>query len=156
MPTGVYPRAPKVADLPSVCHPDNTAFVGTQCRRCYELRANAEDPTRLERNRASARERYRRQPAEKRRGAIIAKYGLTVAAFELLLKQQRGCCALCSKDVTGSSGKGGLDAQIDHDHLTGRVRGLLCRPCNTSIGQLGDTIEGLERAITYLRRRTTP
>ena len=40
---------------------------------------------------------------------------------------------------------------IDHDHKTGEFRGWLCRNCNTGLGSLGDTIEGLERGIKYLK-----
>lgn len=40
---------------------------------------------------------------------------------------------------------------LDHDHATGLFRGWLCHNCNSSLGGLGDTIEGLERAIAYLR-----
>lgn len=48
------------------------------------------------------------------------------------------------------NGHGGL--HLDHDHKTGAFRGWLCHSCNAGIGQLGDTIEGLERAVAYLRR----
>lgn len=41
---------------------------------------------------------------------------------------------------------------LDHDHITGAFRGWLCRGCNSSIGGLGDNIEGLEMAISYLKR----
>ena len=41
---------------------------------------------------------------------------------------------------------------IDHDHSTGAFRGWLCRRCNVGIGLLGDSVEGLERAIRYLKR----
>jgi len=40
---------------------------------------------------------------------------------------------------------------LDHDHVTYAFRGWLCRSCNTGIGALGDTVEGLERAIKYLK-----
>jgi len=40
---------------------------------------------------------------------------------------------------------------IDHDHTTGVVRGVLCKPCNTGLGLLGDSEEGLSRALDYLR-----
>lgn len=45
------------------------------------------------------------------------------------------------------------DVDIDHDHVTEQVRGLVCKKCNTGIGLLGDTIEGVERALAYLGER---
>jgi hypothetical protein len=56
----------------------------------------------------------------------------------------RGACDLCGKQAD--------NLHIDHDHSTGQVRGVLCSSCNTGLGKLGDTIEGLQRAITYLER----
>lgn len=43
---------------------------------------------------------------------------------------------------------------VDHDHITGQIRGVLCRKCNSAIGMLGDSIQGLYRAIAYLDRPT--
>ena len=40
---------------------------------------------------------------------------------------------------------------VDHDHTSGKYRGYLCIGCNMGIGQLGDSIEGLERALAYLK-----
>ena len=54
-------------------------------------------------------------------------------------------CACC-KDITEPS-----KLFLDHDHQTYAFRGWVCRSCNSGIGSLGDTIEGLEKAITYLR-----
>jgi Recombination endonuclease VII len=43
---------------------------------------------------------------------------------------------------------------LDHDHATGAFRGWLCMCCNTAIGKLGDTVEGLNRAVAYIERNT--
>jgi hypothetical protein len=43
---------------------------------------------------------------------------------------------------------------VDHDHDTNEYRGILCHKCNTGIGMLGDTIEGIEKAYEYLNRKT--
>lgn len=40
---------------------------------------------------------------------------------------------------------------VDHDHSTGAVRGILCNACNRALGTFGDTVEGLERALGYLK-----
>ena len=60
-----------------------------------------------------------------------------------MLADQDGKCAICTKPFPGR-------IAIDHDHRTGRVRGLLCTSCNTGIGKLGDDPELLLRAISYL------
>jgi hypothetical protein len=41
---------------------------------------------------------------------------------------------------------------VDHCHETGKIRGLLCHSCNTGIGKLGDNLEGLQKAVSYLER----
>lgn len=59
--------------------------------------------------------------------------------------KQRGACKLCGKS------KPLFELDVDHNHRTGKVRGLLCRGCNHGIGWLGDTLDKLERAMHYLR-----
>ncbi len=57
-------------------------------------------------------------------------------------------CENCGKDPSGRW----KQLALDHCHATGKFRGWLCGPCNLSIGQLGDTVQALERATAYLRR----
>lgn len=71
-----------------------------------------------------------------------AKYGLEKEDYELLLIAQSGRCAICLLPM--------LNPCVDHCHATGRVRGLLCKDCNTGIGHLKDDIERLRAAIEYL------
>lgn len=83
-----------------------------------------------------------------RRYARQRKYGLTEEKFNALLESQGGVCAICSQEF-----KGTRDCNVDHNHETGEVRGLLCHDCNTGIGSLGDDCERLSRAIEYLKER---
>jgi hypothetical protein len=77
----------------------------------------------------------------------VAKYGIDdPEIFKGLLEQQGNVCAICSRPF-GSKG-----SQIDHDHITGKVRGLLCISCNMSLGGFRDNIELLSKAIDYLNR----
>ena len=73
-------------------------------------------------------------------------YGITLEQFETLLKNQGGGCAICGKE------KKKYRLAIDHDHKTGRVRGILCSPCNRALGILGDSIDGLQKATQYLNQ----
>lgn len=74
--------------------------------------------------------------------------GLDVSAYERLLTQQRGVCAICGR---GPSGRFGVLC-VDHDHATSKVRGLLCSRCNTGIGQFMDDAGLLAKATRYLRK----
>jgi hypothetical protein len=76
------------------------------------------------------------------------KYGLSKEEWDRLYAAQGGVCALCR--IPGRLGRHGKLA-VDHDHETGRVRGLLCGPCNVALGLLGDTAAKFERVMSYLR-----
>ncbi|WP_433338486.1 endonuclease VII domain-containing protein [Spirillospora sp. CA-294931] len=87
----------------------------------------------------------RRKPLKARQSArhyhLVGKYGIGAQEAAVLLRLQRGHCAICA-DVPGK--------HIDHDHKTGAVRGILCLGCNTGMGQLGDDPVALRRAADYV------
>jgi hypothetical protein len=62
-----------------------------------------------------------------------------------MLATQNGCCAIC----LDAAGDGGAGLNVDHDHDTGKVRGLLCHHCNIGLGHLRDQ-RVLAAAIAYL------
>ena len=72
-----------------------------------------------------------------------AVYGLSVNEFLSMVDDHDGCCAICRAF-------GGLKLEIDHDHITGKVRGLLCTSCNRLLGLAGDKPYVLEAAAAYL------
>lgn len=77
-----------------------------------------------------------------RKSEIKREYGLTLDEWDFLNFIHHGKCAICSQpDVRALS--------VDHDHQTGKVRGMLCSKCNLIIGNL--SVEFFERVIAYLR-----
>ncbi len=94
---------------------------------------------------------YQRTWREQKGGNLYdrtVRYGISPAEYEELLEEQLCCCACCgSSDPKRKAG-----FVIDHDHNTGKIRGLLCHNCNIGIGLLGDSISGLNAAINYLRK----
>lgn len=74
--------------------------------------------------------------------------GLTMERVNALLAEHNYRCALCGRHA--DEFKKGL--AIDHCHETGRIRGVLCMPCNTSLGQLGDNVESMYGIINYLNK----
>ncbi len=77
------------------------------------------------------------------------KFGITAEHYWNMFGDQEGKCAICSKTP-----KVWWSFNVDHCHETGRIRGLLCGPCNKALGSFGDTVDGVKRAIAYLERST--
>ena len=78
------------------------------------------------------------------------KYGLSLDEIEDLLRSQGNLCAICKKHIEFSAQDKRDKPHVDHDHKTGKVRGILCLTCNTGIGMLGDSVELLDAAKLYL------
>jgi hypothetical protein len=78
---------------------------------------------------------------------LCGKYGITEADYAVLFERQSGRCAVCRTDKPGGMGN---RLHVDHDHVTGKVRGLLCHHCNSGLGNLRDDILRLKAAIAYL------
>lgn len=77
------------------------------------------------------------------------KYGITEAQFDAIVQKQKNRCAIC-KNVQ-SQGPRRPNLCVDHCHVTGRVRGLLCFKCNVMLGAIGDSQKTLRAAIRYLK-----
>ena len=107
----------------------------------YCIVCNGEKSTRNSRTevgRASARNRH-----------ILKKYGLTYDEMLQILGGQGGKCSICDTEIV-LGGRTDNSACVDHDHKTGKIRGLLCNNCNRGLGMFKDNRKRLENAIKYL------
>jgi Recombination endonuclease VII len=86
----------------------------------------------------------------KRKAALKSNYDLTLEGYQLLLESQNYMCAICLSHETKS--KRTKHFCVDHDHKTGKIRGLLCSSCNRAIGLLNDDEHVLSKALEYLRK----
>lgn len=83
-----------------------------------------------------------------RRYYLRKKYDLSPSGYSAMLLAQGGACAVCGATDPGIW----QDFPVDHDHMTGSTRGLLCSSCNTGIGQFRDDPMLLRAAADYLER----
>lgn len=72
-------------------------------------------------------------------------YGISLQEYNKIFENQNGCCAIC-----GEPQKQQKALAVDHNHITGKIRGLLCPNCNRGIGYLKDNSHILQKAIQYL------
>jgi hypothetical protein len=75
-------------------------------------------------------------------------YGITQEAYERMLAEQRGVCAICAEH------RGHKALCVDHDHSTGEIRQLICSNCNTALGLMEDKPAWLRKAADYLEEHS--
>lgn len=93
----------------------------------------------------------KKHPEVKKNSHLVYDFGITLEDYNDMLIKQDFKCAICgSKLPKNSKAKHFV---VDHDHKTGKVRGLLCQCCNFGLGQFQDNIENLKNAIRYLEER---
>lgn len=117
--------------------------------QCKECRAKAQKQ-RNNNNRAIQAHRH---------AWTLKKFGLTPAQYEAMAKAQDYVCASCGDPETTVVSKADPRVRrlaVDHCHVTGKVRGLLCRACNQGIGNFKDEPWRMEAAATYIREAQNP
>jgi hypothetical protein len=102
-------------------------------------------------NREAAKKFYASNPGRSFRDQC-KKYGISVEEYDAIKNEQGGLCAICG-GFPQRTNKRINRLCIDHDHKTGKVRGLICYNCNVGLGQFEDDIDRLSAAISYLRER---
>lgn len=137
-------KTPKPYDQFHKCKKSKLGIKG-DCKKCRSdyvkfYRSNNRDLMKENSNRY-----YYNNKDKVRDGYYKRYYGISMAQYLELLEKQNNSCALC-----GCVPKKHLS--VDHDHKTGKVRGLLCLKCNSSLGVFGDNIEGFLKVIDYLKR----
>jgi hypothetical protein len=127
---------------------------GRVCNLCENTRRQevyASDPVYREKSKTRARNRAAAKPelvrVEQRRKHLRTAYGLSLEEYDIMVAEQGDACAICGGPPT-MHGR----FYVDHNHVTGKLRSLLCHGCNTAIGHLKDSPVLCEKAASYLRK----
>jgi hypothetical protein len=127
-----------------------------RCWRCGLVKKLAGNFYRLKSDRLGfARKCKPCHKQDDRKFKLKATYGISLADYHLMFTNQGGKCAICRKQGTRTRRKvfGKVDGlAVDHCHVTGKVRGLLCLVCNMGIGAFSDSAACLRDAAAYLER----
>ena len=105
-------------------------------------------------------ERYRkavanwraRNPSYEGNLKLKMRYGITPEKYMEMLTVQNNCCAICGNEETARHNRSNevQKLAVDHCHVTGKVRGLLCQDCNRGIAKFHDDPVRLKNALKYL------
>lgn len=120
------------------------------CKKLFAVRPTGNVPVvcdecKVERHRA-------RQRNDRRRKGLWAGYKITLADYAQMFADCGGVCEICKRPTAGR-GKKNNNLSVDHNHETGKIRGLLCSNCNTGLGLFADNPDLLIQAINYLKEK---
>ncbi len=108
-----------------------TSGLSSQCKDCGRSYAD----------------KHRNDPEQKRKNRekwLRSQYGITLEQYELLSELQDGVCYICKHRP------GKYPLNVDHEHSSGYIRGLLCQRCNRGLGFIGDNLDRARNAVEYL------
>ena len=111
---------------------------------------NTQDPEYKKKKRRYAQNYYSKpEKREMAKNRVLTKqYGLTLSDYRAMLQLQEHKCAICERSIKEGT------AYVDHDHGTGKIRGILCNHCNLAIGHLQESLKIAESVVFYLIRST--
>lgn len=90
--------------------------------------------------------RERQRSGAGRNSRLKYRYNINLDEYNQMFAKQKGCCKICGRH----SSEFRVNIGVDHDHTTGKVRGLLCFKCNQMIGHADDSPDRLRQAVIYL------
>lgn len=115
------------------------------CIRCGRLRAIKNNKLNTGGYSSKSSKYYYENKDRVRDSTLQRRYGISAEEYEKLFERQNGVCAICEESC-----KTGRNLAIDHNHSTGKVRGLLCVKCNRALGYFQDDRKMLSKAVKYL------
>lgn len=89
---------------------------------------------------------------DRHRKGLWEYYKITPEQYQYMYDLQNGVCLICAQTTEGR-GKAKNRLAVDHNHTTGKIRGLLCSHCNTALGLFRDNVSLLQSAVMYLQER---
>jgi hypothetical protein len=107
-------------------------------------------PNHLSNERKSRRKWYSHNKDRANDSRLKYQYGIDSRQYEEMLESQNYVCKICLRPERSKQNNKTKKLVVDHDHITGKVRGLLCGNCNAGIGMFEDNTSILRNAIKYL------
>ena len=96
---------------------------------------------------SNEKQRYNSDPERFKYEKLKRKYGLTKAEHKSMIANQNKACAICQVVMK--------KVCVDHNHISGNVRGLLCNECNRALGYFKDSLQVLQNAVDYLKSHSS-
>lgn len=113
------------------------------CKECCKENASLWQLNNVDKSKTRQSVWAKKNPDKVKNTKLKDRYGITLEQYNRMLLQQQDQCKIC--------GMNEKRLFVDHDHVTGKVRGLLCFSCNTALGHFKDSVTFIESALNYLK-----
>lgn len=123
-------------DMPKTAFYHRNGRPGARCKRCDNERSRTWQASNPELNKRIKRSVW-----------LKKNYGIDIEKFEQMISEQGGVCAICGRLPNHAKG-----FAVDHDHSTGKLRGILCGHCNGGLGLFKDDVASLRSAADYIEK----
>lgn len=120
----------------------------SECKLCHKLTSKKWEVDNKNKRYANKRKHELANPLKTKARKYKYEYGITLEDYANLLAAQKDCCAICKKHKSEFK----IAMHTDHDHKTGKIRGILCQKCNRGLGFFNDNKELLDSAKQYLNK----
>lgn len=120
---------------------------GIVCKECWKERSLEYYYAHKDRYKENKKRYYLDKKDYHREDRFKRAYGISLDEYNIFLENQGGVCAICGQPEKDSKK---TYLSVDHDHETGKVRGLLCSDCNRGLGSFKDSPDLLDKAKAYL------
>jgi len=148
----------------STCHSDRPVYCRNLCKSCYYKWLKNNNPEFHERQKLNSRKwalenkekkklsnkkyKVKQDKETQKNRMLLSTYGITIIDYNFILEKQNNCCYICKKHKS----KFKKDLAVDHNHITGEIRGLLCFRCNFGLSYFSENLETLQNAVEYLSK----
>jgi hypothetical protein len=131
----------------------NRDYRNVYCKTCLKIQKAEHYQRHKEKIKQRVKKYNKENPDIGRNRELKKNFDTTLQEYNIMLKKQNGVCAICGSKLP--LGKYNTNFLVDHDHLTKKVRGLLCGRCNFGLGQFQDNSTLLRKAAEYLDQNTS-
>ncbi|MCK5612564.1 endonuclease VII domain-containing protein [Candidatus Pacearchaeota archaeon] len=120
------------------------------CKFCIRKQQKKRYDDNAEFARARQRRYNARNPQVMRQINLKKKYGIVIEEYNIMFESQGGVCLICGCSETVKRNDKIKNLAVDHNHVTGKVRGLLCQKCNQALGLLGENPVVIKSLLEYI------
>ena len=129
-------------------HKETKDKLSSWCRKCQNINTEKWRDD----NRDYWKKWQKENPKKWKNNQLKNSHGISLKEYNNLLEKQNYVCWICQQPETCKQFGNIQSLSVDHDHRTGKIRGLLCHHCNRGLGCFKDDIKLLERSVKYLTK----